>query len=603
MQPDIFAQRRAQLQKKAKASKAETTQIAPAADQMKACLASQAKKSEELKEQQKRKLERLAEEDEKRKQGLLESDRRKAEFLKQAKSQAEVDQWDREIKELDDEEYGAQQAPKRPARCRPPPSVVRIAPLMPQPEFLERPLYRNLSEQTTHRTENFPSIEAISEMVDEKRETSVLVSFGEEVTTLHDIGVKSGKMPSQSEACYVDYTSWFMPRKWTELVRQRVSGNSGAFKAVTSTGNYNEVLATTTDTPMMDHAKWPCVLNSNIMPMVVRMTRSDPFPCAEGRTPAYRSMKLGDLKKEMSMTLHAAAHRFGPPVYAAVSWPWERRPKDKHQKYGLILVMLRMRSDITRFQNFMYDKLVIPHQPTAEGSTLDYRKCTEHISRSMILRCYEMANAGFINFDIKPGNMLVDHYGEEPDFQSPAVYITDFDAVYCVKVPDSVAGPKARFFVTLLLLSMHVRAYSRMEFVESYIRVAGPLLMELWEELVASYGDSNSKPFGEGAEWIYETEIAFDQERGAFNHPDLEKTTSLSTRLSMQMMMMAYEYMFDDSDHREPPKRVTEWPGWVRKRQGAFFEARNPRLVPQLMTFILFHLAPVPEDWKTILAA
>ena len=602
MPPDIFAQRRAQIKKKAKASKAEPTQIAPAADQMKACLASQAKKSEELKQQQKRKLERLAEEDEKRKKALAESDHWKAEFLKNMHSQKEDNVLGSEIKELDDVEYGAQRAPKHTARRRPPPSVVRLAPLMPQPEFLERLLYRNLSEQTTHRVENFPTIEAVSEMVDEKRETSVLVSLGKEVTTLHDIGVKSGKMPSQSDASYVDYVSWFMPSKWTELVRQRVSGNSGAFEAVTSTGNYNEVLATTTSTPTMDHAKWPCVLNSNIMPMVVRMTRSDPFPCAEGRTPAYRSMKLGDLKKEMSITLHAAAHRYGPPIYSAVSWAWERRHKDKHQKYGLILVMLRMRSDITKFQNIMYDKLMISH-PDGDVAPPQYRKGVEQISRSMILRCYEMANAGFINFDIKPGNMLVDQYGDEPNFENPDVYITDFDAVYCTQVSDDVAGPKARFFVTLLLLSMHIRAYSRAAFVDSYVRVAGPLLMELWEQLVASYGDTSSKPFGEGSKWIYETEIAFDQLRGSFNYSDLKNTTSPGKRLSMQMMMMTYEYLFDDSDNREPPMRATKWDGWVRKRQGGFFEARNPRLVPQLMTFILFHLAPVPEDWKTILAA
>lgn len=574
--------------------------IASAEEQMKACREAQEKKSAENMEREKRILAKLQEEDKKRKEALAQSDLQKSAFLQHLKCQEKT------IKELEDEEFGAQPAPKRVAcaarAARVSPSAVRIAHTMPRPEFVPAMLYDALEGMTTHRVENHPKLSAVEEIVAEKRENHVLTSCGNVVTTLRDVGIRLG-LPSENETFHSDYVSWFAPGKWTEIVHQRVAENTGAFHSITSSGNYNEVLAPTMDTPTTDHSKWPCILNTNTMPMAIRMTRSDPFPCADGKSPQYRCMKLDAVQKEMAMSLHAACHQFGPPVYAAVSWPWEQRANGKHRKYGLILVMLRMRSDASHFQSLMYDKLVKGKHDNELVPPLEYRRCAENVSRGMILRCYEMANAGFINFDIKPGNILVDVHGNDIDFCNPAVYITDFDAVYCVPVPDDVAGPKARFFVTLLLLSMHVRAYSNHAFMASFLQVAGPLLMELWEELNASCCGERPNSFGSGSEWIYKCEIAFDPERGEFNSAELQNTTCMASRLSKQLVMMTYEYMFDCSRGREPPKRAADWPGWVKALpQGGYFDTvRQPRLVPQLLTFILLHTAPVPETWKSIL--
>ena len=608
MPTDIFAQRKVLLKKKTKQAKQQPAILPSAADQIAACQLAREKKSEELLEKQKRKLEKLQEEDEKRKHALAELEIQRADFAKKFGTL-------KTIRELEDEEFGAQPAQKRATR-RPPPPIVQFAHRLSVPEFLGRVRYADLKDKTTHKQEDHITLDAVLDIVDDKRETSVLVSRGggvggvggvDGVQTLRDVAMKTCKMPTKDEACYADFTSWLSPPKWTELVHQ-LSGNGGGFRAINSSGNYNDILVPTSRTSTKDHFKWPCVLNEicgeQPSSLVVRMTRSDPFPCEEGRNPAYRSMKLPAVKQEMAMTLHAAANGFGTPIYSAVSWPWERRPTEIHQKYGLILVMQRMRSDATDFQQRMYQRLV-KNGPSDPDSKLPpaFVRGAENVSLSMILRCYEMANAGLINFDIKPGNILIDTYASDTvDFEDPVVYIADFDSVYCVQIPDGVAGPKARFFVMLLLLSMHVRAYSNQAFVESFVRVAAPILMELWEELFASYQHTESKPFGEGAEWIYEAEIAFDAERGAFNHKRVANTTfSLAQRLSMQLVMMSYEYLFDDRDGRSPPKRSTEWPGWVRSN--GFFESRRPRLVPQLMAFVLLHMTPIPTEWKTLLAA
>ena len=45
--------------------------------------------------------------------------------------------------------------------------------------------------------------------------------------------------------------------KWIDLVSS-AAGNKGAFKSITSTGNYNEVLVVD-ETPTSDPAKWPGV--------------------------------------------------------------------------------------------------------------------------------------------------------------------------------------------------------------------------------------------------------------------------------------------------------------------------------------------------------
>ena len=520
----------------------------------------------------------------------------------------------------------ARTAPKRAARrtqaassSSTPPSAVTpssIACELAHPEFVTLLQYECLRDMAVHRPADHPTLDEVADIVEAKRESSVLCCTGGDggVTTLCVAGTING-LPGRDEPHYHDYVSWFKPEKWNGLAEQRASGNKGSLKSISSCGNYNEVLAPTSDTPTSDHSQWPCIMNevSKVSAIALRMTRSDPFPCEDkNESPQYRSMKLEAVKSEMAMSLHAAAHCFGAPIHAVVSWPWKepKKPKQgnlkewvlkaKKQEYGLIMIMPRMRSDGAVFQNIMYDNLVGGDSGPLLTAPVMYRRCAEVVSRSMIVRCYEMACAGLINFDIKPSNILVDVHGPKPNFTDPLVYVADFDAVYCVPTPCNVAGTKARFFTMLLLLAAHVRGYSTKFFVDSFVKVAGPLLMELWGEIHATYHAADSSHFGAGSAWLFEAEIAANEERGEFNIHEIRQTASAPLRLSKQLVMMSYEY-FPSCSNGKTPKRITSWPWATMTSANGFFETRGPRLVPQLLAFSILYMKPIPDAWKDVL--
>lgn len=236
--------------------------------------------------------------------------------------------------------------------------------------------------------------------------------------------------------------------------------------------------------------------------------------------------------------------------------------------------------------------------PTA-GPPPGFVSVVEKLTVDIIQRCYDMAASEMVNFDIKPGNILVKH---DEDFVSGLdVRITDYDSAYCIRVTDTEAPVKQRFFVTLLLLAVHLRAYGEVNFIDPFMCIAGPLLLELWEGIVSGHkgsdGEAVPPPF-----WLYNTSITKDPVVGSFDLTMLEKKTVIHDRLSLQLKMMVFEYLFDANNGKTPPRRAAEWTGWTFQPIGDFFSGHKPRLVPQLLRFAIFYNRPAPDSFNTLLA-
>jgi len=285
----------------------------------------------------------------------------------------------------------------------------------------------------------------------------------------------------------------------------------------------------------------------------------------------------------MAMALDAAAQGIGPPIYAATAWPWERQPGDTEQKYGMILVMLQSDGDLQTYQELVR----IPADPTTGPSPV-MRRTVEEAAHYLVTMCWHVGWTQHINFDIKPGNILM-HQNKDQ------FYMADFDAVYYVYVPPGVGSAKACMFVNLLLLAMHIQSYfGSGTYIKSTMRVFGPVLMELWDELLL-----RPAAFGPGADWIKSARIAPEPNGGAFDRSVLRAVQDPGLRLGKQLAMMTYEYLFDTANGKQAPVKALQW-GW--KTTAVFFSGGSPPLVPQLLRYSLLHNQPVPTTWAATLS-
>ena len=559
------------------------------------------KRAEEVsaqnREREAARIQKLRDLDEKERMEKEEQEKRKRKYAKDLRVERDIEEVLAEDDSLDVTQPAKRRVQRRPSIAEVPSFVKNLD----APEHEGRQTV-HLVRITAAKIPETLSMQHTKDMVVEKLDAAVLccTDTAKGVQKLHELATHPD-FPSPTHESYADWMSWMSPSKWVDLVSLRVARNKGAFKSLTNNGNYNEVLVTTDESPTDDPAKWPGVFNIDHKNIVLRMTRSDSFGNTGSGKPMYRSMGYDNMVGEMAMTLHAAACGFGTPVHAAVSWPWEVQPEQKARKYGLILALERADGDMICYQEMLGSSILgspVYNQYDKKRQEIAYNRIVEAFARKLMSRCHEMASAGLINFDIKPGNILVSWEGkiEEPD-----VYFADYDSTYCRIPDDQVAGINVRFFVNLLLLSMHVRAYSDEPFVEPYVRVVAPVLMQLWEQMQREMKGKGPIDMGTGSVWVSSAEMAFDHKNGAFNHRRLRDMKSAGHALSLQLTMMVFEYLFDNEDKKVPPRRAVQWPHWKRDSGSTFFETKPLRAVPQLLRFVIFYTRAVPPAWEELL--
>lgn len=442
------------------------------------------------------------------------------------------------------------------------------------------------------------NVDTVNDFVRANREVAVLCAMndGGGVRTWNSL-----RAPPDDYEHSPEWNEWLNPIKWVDLVRLIVPDNVGALKPVAQPGNYNSVLEPTVATPVNDPARWPPQLQrlgvdleglalTDVLPdasYVLRVTRTDPFPMEAGQTGEliYRSMKIDELVTEMSLTLHAASQGIGPPVYAAVSWPWAPQPGDGgKQRYGLVMILARADGDMVHYQ--MALRTQYPVVSALAGPPQELRENAELASVWLAGLCYHIAWTGHVNFDMKPGNLLMHH--EQNTF-----FMSDFDAMYYRHFSDAAVGVRARFFINLLLLCMHVRAYSTGFFATPFLAPLAQVMLELWKQAV-----TDPSGFGAGAVMLQTVSIESTYDRGSFDHRELRRIADPAQRAGRQLSMMVFEYLFDNAHGKKPVTKVTQWPAW--KKTGTFVTG-TPPLIPQLLQFIFFYAKPIPDAYVEVL--
>ena len=503
---------------------------------------------------------------------------------------------------------GAQEAPggaQGPARARPSKraapggdAATRAELPLPAPAFVDVPTWESVSALAAGAAQM--SIEELKPMVRSAIDTAVLCAPRPDgqIRTWNEL-----LAPPGDNVFAADWAAWLSPATWINMPRSRYLGNTQHLEPVTQAGNYNEVLKVTAATPVNDSTSWPpqlrrlgvevtddtpLVATLPLADYVVRMTRMDPFPSMSSEPPSYRAMKLEALVDEMTLALQAAARGIGPPIYGAVAWPWERQPGDKGaQKYGMIIIMRKADGNMSHWSHEL--RKMPQHQPhPLHGPSPVLRRTVEEAGSYLVGLCFHIGWTQHINYDMKQGNLLIHE-------TSGQFYMTDFDVMYYRYVPPAVAGVKACFFVNLLLLAMHVRAYSDSNTVtNSLVGVFTPILVELWSEALRL-----PAAFGNGAGWLKLAKIAPTHDVGSFDHRQLARLDP-SARLGAQLSMMVFEYLFDDTGGKRPPPAAAQWDQWVKKKD--FVGGYKP-LVPQLLKFALLYTRAYPERLRAVFEA
>ena len=291
-------------------------------------------------------------------------------------------------------------------------------------------------------------------------------------------------------------------------------------------------------------------------------------------------MRLHETVREMAFALYAASLGMGPPVLAAVSWA-EMPSATTNLHYGLLLVLERCRGDMIDFQCSVREKF--PPASYVSGPSPEFTRAAVDAAKDVARLCYRSAREGFLNFDIKPANVL---WQEGTTF-----YLCDFDPTHFLHVHTSVASMKAAFFLNMLLLCMHIRSHSSESFAGVFLDALAPGMLALWRE-------ATQKPdlFGAGADWLAGARMPPGAREGCFCARELRQIKSVATRCKRHLEMMVWEYSFSTSEGRKPPKRCTAWPGWQRGAvSGTFFGSDVP-LVPKLLSYCFFYATAPPVE-------
>lgn len=416
--------------------------------------------------------------------------------------------------------------------------------------------------------------------------------------------------PSPEDDTVAGWRKWLAPANWRGFIDMCAELNPDAVadddevdvparevSLAAVSGAYNSVVTPSATAKLDDAQRWPPQLaeSGRAGAFVVRMTKTRPFPTGppgpHGTPPStiYRFMPLNEMVLEMALALYAASLDVGPPVLAAVSWP-ESIPGCTRLLHGLLLVLGRARGDMIDYQSALRSKF--PPSSYVSGPSEAFGNAAVEAAKDVARLCYRTAREGFLNFDIKPANMLW-HVGN-------SFHLCDFDPTHFVHVSSGVASMKAAFFVNMILLCMHVRSHSSDAFASVFLGAVSQGMLVLWREAVRQ-----PELFGAGVEWLKDARLPLGAREGCFCARELHLTKNVSTRCRRHFEMLVFEYGFSSSEGRRPPKRCTDWPGWNRDERGSSksspFFPEDVSLVRQLLLYCFFFDKPPPAELASIL--
>lgn len=312
-----------------------------------------------------------------------------------------------------------------------------------------------------------------------------------------------------------------------------------------------------------------------------------------------------ELVDEANAALAAAAEGFGPSVYAVVAFL--KSAENEKGPWGLLLVMERCQAPLHSHAGNLVDQALSRQTVRMHG---------ENAAASLLARCAQMANLGYVHFDLKCGNVM---RGYEGEFKAPNAlerwFAIDFDPFFYVAPDDAVLGVRARLFVSLLLITLHASVWAwtsdHPEFYQGFRNVMRWPLMELHLEARAAAAGAPDSPaartFGAGGAWLRTVTMPVWDERSVLRDTDTEARETADPRWLRRMFsVMVYMYFFDvprdNAGNQCGESTAAEIRGWRWKQsKDSGFTKEFAPLIPQLLAFTLFHNhSPenIPSRWR-----
>ncbi|MGB2135342.1 MAG: hypothetical protein ACPHYG_05060, partial [Flavobacteriales bacterium] len=373
------------------------------------------------------------------------------------------------------------------------------------------------------------------------------------------------KAPPEGSEERAKWDFWLQPGNWTAFIRGMYDG-SLALKPFGS-GAYNTLLEPTAATPVNDFTSWPpqfkmlgvdkfSIPDDRIMlpdrPYLIRT------PVPDTRDPQTKQARVSqgatthrEALEEVANSLRMASLGIGPAIYAAIIFPWSdisSMARSDRPRWGLMMVQDKADYDLKGYISTIKDQ----YPPKGPNQVYDprFHACAFDAASQLTHVCHLLSLDGYIHYDIKLAQII--SYRESNVFR-----MIDFDSHFFHKFGTDVAGPKACFFVTLLLLCMHVRAGAPNEFAIAFMSVAGRSLMELWTEVVTTPSE-----FGAGADWLRNVTIATTYETGKFVARDVDELPTKQLKALTILRNMTWEY-FQNPNANPPLKdKILKWKGW-----------------------------------------
>lgn len=184
----------------------------------------------------------------------------------------------------------------------------------------------------------------------------------------------------------------------------------------------------------------------------------------------YRRYK--EMCMEMTHVLNAAASGFGVPCYAAFVFKSDFINVSMGKRvelYGSLYAFKRGEKDMNDLISSRVRE--VTQERNVENQQLAMSRGVEKFVKRLILPViFKQAKQLVLNFDCKPTNVII--------LSNKQACLTDFDtALYSLNV--SFASFETCFFVNLLLMCTHIRAWVPTHFADAFVKSLRGLLLEL----------------------------------------------------------------------------------------------------------------------------
>lgn len=184
----------------------------------------------------------------------------------------------------------------------------------------------------------------------------------------------------------------------------------------------------------------------------------------------YRRYK--EMCMEMTHVLNAAASGFGVPCYAAFVFKSDFINVSMGKRvelYGSLYAFKRGEKDMNDLISSRVRE--VTQERNVENQQLAMSRGVEKFVNRLILPViFKQAKQLVLNFDCKPTNVII--------LSNKQACLTDFDtALYSLNV--SFASFETCFFVNLLLMCTHIRAWVPTHFADAFVKSLRGLLLEL----------------------------------------------------------------------------------------------------------------------------